>query len=94
MIDEEKMINRIIEKCREVKYKREHYQSALRGVDSKWRLYKKKGIALNSVIEKIIDLKDYEKDYVIVRFETKQLCYALGAEYVEIYNRIVGDGEK
>lgn len=94
MIDEEKLKNHVEKKCYEIKHMGMSYQFRKKDLLATIEKYKQ-GIVGDSVLSnRAILSKEAYDIYEELRYQTSQLCYALGDEFVEIYNRIVGDGEK
>jgi hypothetical protein len=94
MIDEEKLKKHVEEKCYEIKHREAIYLSRRKDLLADFEKYKKDIVGDALISDRAILSREAHITYENLKFETKQLCYALGAEFVEIYNRIVGDGEK
>lgn len=89
----EKLKKHIADKCYEIKHKETIYNSRKRDLLTAYEIYSEKGTGLNRIESWSRSAKLAYDDYAGLKFETKQLCYALGDEYVEIYNRIIGEDE-
>lgn len=94
MIDEEKLKKHIKSKCYEVKHMEMNYQFRKKDLLATIEKYKQDIVGDSVLSNRAILSKEAYDIYEELRCQTSQLCYALGAEYVAIYNRIVGDGEK